>query len=156
MVWNEGRATHDSTVNKIRVQEIIITFKVHEKKSMNCILYRSIQLYGSKICSRCLHSHWNGNVILAKFHHWLQRKFLKWQLSVQPVAKISSKWRQFCLGVELYISGGTKYDKIYILLYSQNHVCTCVNIAVRINHSIVDVTYMYIALNSNTRKHIYW
>ena len=26
------------------------------------------------------------------FHHWLHRKLSKWQLSVQPMIKISSKW----------------------------------------------------------------
>ena len=30
-----------------------------------------------------------------KFHHWLHRKLSFWQLSVQPVMKISSKWRHF-------------------------------------------------------------
>ena len=29
------------------------------------------------------------------FHHWLHRKLSKWQLSVPPVTKISSKWRHF-------------------------------------------------------------
>ena len=29
------------------------------------------------------------------FHHWLHWKLSKWQLSVQPVMKISSKWRHF-------------------------------------------------------------
>ena len=31
------------------------------------------------------------------FNHWLHRKLSFWQLSVQPVMKISSKWRHFCL-----------------------------------------------------------
>ena len=30
------------------------------------------------------------------FNHWLHRKLSFWQLSVQPVIKISSKWRHFC------------------------------------------------------------
>ena len=29
------------------------------------------------------------------FHHWLHRKLSFWQLLVQPVMKISSKWRHF-------------------------------------------------------------
>ena len=29
------------------------------------------------------------------FHHWLHWKLSKWQLPVQPVIKISSKWRHF-------------------------------------------------------------
>ena len=32
-------------------------------------------------------------VILTKFHQWLHRKLSKWQLPVQPIAKISSTWR---------------------------------------------------------------
>ena len=30
------------------------------------------------------------------FNHWLHWKLSKWQLSVQPMIKISSKWRHFC------------------------------------------------------------
>ena len=30
------------------------------------------------------------------FHHWLHWKLSFWQLPVQPVIKISSKWRHFC------------------------------------------------------------
>ena len=33
------------------------------------------------------------------FHHWLHRKLSKWQLSVPPVTKISSKWRHFRFSV---------------------------------------------------------
>ena len=54
--------------------------------------------------------HWNGYTILTKFssftdmifvgviislitfYHWLHQKLSKWQLPVQPVTKISSKW----------------------------------------------------------------
>ena len=34
-----------------------------------------------------------------KFHHWLHRKLSFWQLSVQPVMKISSKWWHFRFSV---------------------------------------------------------
>ena len=37
------------------------------------------------------------------FHHWLHWKLSKWQLSVQPVMKFSSKWRYFRSGVDLKI-----------------------------------------------------
>ena len=33
------------------------------------------------------------------FHHWLHWKLSFWQLSVQPVMKISSKWRHFRFSV---------------------------------------------------------
>ena len=33
------------------------------------------------------------------FHHWLHWKLSKWQLPVQPVIKISSKWRHFRFSV---------------------------------------------------------
>ena len=35
------------------------------------------------------------------FHHWLHRKLSKWQLSVPPVTKISSKWRHFRFSVHV-------------------------------------------------------
>ena len=34
------------------------------------------------------------------FHHWLHWKLSKWQLPVQPVIKISSKWRHFRFSVQ--------------------------------------------------------
>ena len=37
--------------------------------------------------------HWNGNVfIFTNYLHWLYQKLSLWQLLVQPVKKISSKW----------------------------------------------------------------
>ena len=30
------------------------------------------------------------------FNHWLHQKLARWQLPVQPVIKIPSKWRQLC------------------------------------------------------------
>ena len=41
------------------------------------------------------------------FHHWLHWKLSKWQLPVQPVMKISSKWRHFRFSVEMLILGTT-------------------------------------------------
>ena len=38
------------------------------------------------------------------FHHWLHWKLSKWQLPVQPVMKISSKWRHFRFSVRRRIS----------------------------------------------------
>ena len=39
----------------------------------------------------------NGNgLILAKFYHWLKQMLSIWQILVQPVVKISSKWWHFC------------------------------------------------------------
>ena len=32
-------------------------------------------------------------------HHWLHWKLSKWQLPVQPVMKMSSKWRHLCFSV---------------------------------------------------------
>ena len=41
------------------------------------------------------------------FHHWLHRKLSKWQLPVQPVMKISSKWQHFHFSIKMnfHISG---------------------------------------------------
>ena len=41
------------------------------------------------------------------FHHWLHWKLSFWQLSVQPVMKISSKWRHFRFSASQYIATGT-------------------------------------------------
>ena len=41
-------------------------------------------------------THWNYmSSFWRNFHHWLHWKLSFWQLSVQPVIKISSKWRHF-------------------------------------------------------------
>ena len=37
------------------------------------------------------------------FHHWLHWKLSVWQLSVQPVMKISSKWRHFRFSVIIWM-----------------------------------------------------
>ena len=44
---------------------------------------------------KCLSFWWN-------FHHWLQRKLSKWQLPVQPMMKISSKWRHCCFSARIH------------------------------------------------------
>ena len=55
-----------------------------------------------------LSCHWNGNVFILttflspfwwNFHHWLHWKLSFWQLPVQPVMKILSKWQHFCFSV---------------------------------------------------------
>ena len=66
------------------------------------------------------------------FHHWLHWKLSKWQLPVQPVMKISSKWRHFRFSVNeqllIYI-----YIYIYIYMYLSIkaqffHICNIVDI----------------------------
>ena len=42
------------------------------------------------------------------FHHWLHWKLSKWQLPLQPVIKISSKWRHFRFSVYGYTYMYTK------------------------------------------------
>ena len=42
------------------------------------------------------------------FHHWLHRKLSQWQLSVQSVMKISSKWQHFRFSVDQTASGNEK------------------------------------------------
>ena len=39
------------------------------------------------------------NSFWQQFSHWLRRKFIKWQLLVQPVMKISSKWEHLHFSV---------------------------------------------------------
>ena len=36
------------------------------------------------------------------FHHWLHRKLSLWQLPVQSVIEILSKWQHFCFGVSAW------------------------------------------------------
>ena len=61
----------------------------------------SLKMYGvnsfkiyteTKMLSFC----WN-------FHHWLHWKLSFWQLPVQSVMEISSKWKHICLGVWVWI-----------------------------------------------------
>ena len=37
-------------------------------------------------------------ILIVNFHHWLHRKLSFWQLSVQPVVKITSKWQHLRFG----------------------------------------------------------
>ena len=43
------------------------------------------------------------------FHHWLHWKLSKWQLPVQPVMKISSKWRHFRFSVLVTLRVARKF-----------------------------------------------
>ena len=70
-----------------------------------------LNLNSSTRCWRgCDHYHWNENVlILTYFHHWLHWKLSFWQLTVQPMVNVSSKWRHFrfspqCLIVSIQFS----------------------------------------------------
>ena len=54
------------------------------------------------------------------FHHWLHWKLSKWQLPVQPVIKISSKWRHFRFSdiARLYISPWVCAIHLFICRYN--------------------------------------
>ena len=57
------------------------------------------------------------------FHHWLHWKLSFWQLSVQPVMKISSKWRHF-----RFSDGSLQYTIIVLVSVPYNripHTCCC-------------------------------
>ena len=51
---------------------------------------------------RLLYTETKMSLFWWNLHHWLQRKLSKWQLSVQPVMKISSKWWHFRFSVKLW------------------------------------------------------
>ena len=52
---------------------------------------------------RFWYPHWNGNIILTKFSQ-PYRKLSKWQLRVQPVMNISTRWRHFNFSAEIGIA----------------------------------------------------
>ena len=59
------------------------------------------------------------------FHHWLHWKLSKWQLPVQPVMKILSKWQHFRFSVWWIIC--TSYV---------NYMFACRNICISINYKL--------------------
>ena len=56
------------------------------------------------------------------FHHWLHRKLSFWQFSVQPVMKISSKWRHFRFSVRHFINFTLHLIRIIALYYFTEHI----------------------------------
>ena len=54
-------------------------------------------------------------------YHWLHRKLSKWQLSVQPVMKLSSKWWHFRFS-EIYYRSSHKYFVGGMQKMSQSHL----------------------------------
>ena len=57
------------------------------------------------------------------FHHWLHWKLSFWQLSVQPVMKISSKWRHFRFSVyrqwdDRLLQASTSENTLYSLKHA--------------------------------------
>ena len=67
----------------------------HISQTSVCYMARSIPNYNNVSLSTEteMSSFWRN------FHHWLHRKLSKWQLSVQSVIKISSKWQHFRFSV---------------------------------------------------------
>ena len=70
---------------------------------------RTYQEYTCSFTETEMSSFWRN------FHHWLHWKLSFWQLSVQPVMKISSKWRHFPFSVML-VFGLISVSIIHILL----------------------------------------
>ena len=56
-----------------------------------------------------------------KFHHWLHWKLSIWQLSVQPMMKISSKWRYFRVSVA--DKSSKEIVMMAVIIVSQALVC---------------------------------
>ena len=50
------------------------------------------------------------------FHHWLHRKLSKWQLSVQSMIKISSKWQHFRFSELRRTAGGSAHWVVWLWL----------------------------------------
>ena len=61
------------------------------------------------------------------FHHWLHRKLSFWQLSVQPVNKISSKWQHFCSIEYVLITWHQMEHKLISKTNINNCWCICVS-----------------------------
>ena len=81
------------------------------------------------------------------FHHWLHWKLSKWQLPVQPVIKISSKWQHFRFSdvqvCELYI--GKCYlwtSNVNICKYSSIFIYTLDAIIAKILYTVQRITEM--------------
>ena len=68
--------------NKVKYYGDVISLKVNDSIVNDPLLVCSIT-------ETEMSSFWRN------LHHWLHRKLSKWQLSVQPVMKISSKWLHF-------------------------------------------------------------
>ena len=68
-------------------------------QNVDHFVYASVYLYLFQKLKFLLLSPCNTETEMSSFwrnfHHWLHRKLSKWQLSVQSVIKISSKWQHF-------------------------------------------------------------
>ena len=78
-------------------------------------------------------THWGLNEITEmemltfwwNFHHWLHWKLTKWQLPVQLVMKISSKWQHF------HFNDGWQFaDSIFPHIFLTDNVCFSIKISV--------------------------
>ena len=89
------------------------------------ILYQkdSICPYAST-SQRCLerfpHTETEKSSFWWNVHHWLHWKLSKWQLPVQPVMKISSKWRHFCFSVITCPLWGDQHCRTSLIFFVSN------------------------------------
>ena len=56
------------------------------------------------------------------FHHWLHWKLSFWQLSVQPVMKISSKWRHFRFSEAQWCTSPLKQNPVHLFQRNKHGV----------------------------------
>ena len=88
-----------STTLNIKIEGIKIT-QVNKAKLFGVmiedkIIWKDHILYISNKISNGIDTETEMSSFWWNFHHWLHWKLSKWQLPVQPVMKISSKWRHF-------------------------------------------------------------
>ena len=56
------------------------------------------------------------------FHHWLHWKLSSWQLPVQPVMKISSKWQHFRFSVDALAMQRARTSAVMVLIRQYKQV----------------------------------
>ena len=64
------------------------------------------------------------------FHHWLHWKLSVWQLSVQPVMKISSKWRHFRFSVGAWTKWPTFCTQHFQFHFLEENIFTVIQILI--------------------------
>ena len=97
--------------------------------SQVCISISPLFLHYSDVT--CVSTETEMSSFWRNFHHWLHRKLSKWQLSVQSVIKISSKWQHFRFSVNPKSLISQRFIQWLVQIINKETIkdplhCTCV------------------------------
>ena len=103
-------------------QNLDVFFVASPKKADE---HKEISGYLKRMNAWCDFTHWNRNVVIFQFRHWLHKNLPFWILSMQLATKMLSKWQHLPYSaVMLLMVPSPGWDLHHALWRCQLHICS--------------------------------